>query len=187
MEATGLRMRTGPGRALPPANLTATADLNGETAPASTRASAPDAATSLTVTGHGADPADDGPLDLRAQGGLDLALLDPILDAERPAGARPVDARRRASPARWRRRASRGTARLAGGEVQDFAQGVARHRHRRADQADGEHGPHRALRPAAPGRARIGLAGTIGVPTPGMPVDLPVHGQQRRARWRATG
>ena len=76
VEAAGLRMRTGPGRSLPPANLTANADLAGDSARIDARLSA-GRLTTLTVTGRAPLQPAEGALDLRANGSLDLALLDP--------------------------------------------------------------------------------------------------------------
>ncbi len=121
LEATGLRMRTGPGRGLPPANLLATADLAGGSARLDTRLTA-GRLTTLTVTGTAPiDPA--RPLDLRAVGNVDLAMLDPILapDGRRARGQLALDAGVAGSLAAPR---LSGTAKLSGGDVQDFAQGA---------------------------------------------------------------
>lgn len=77
LTVSGLRARTGPGRAVPPANLTATANLNGKSAQVNARLSAGSAA--FTVAGQA--PLGAGALNLRVNGGLDLTLLDPILTA----------------------------------------------------------------------------------------------------------
>ena len=121
IDATGLRMRTGPGRGLPPANLVATAALAGDTARIDARLAA-GRLTTITVTGAAPiDPA--RPLDLRAAGTVDLAVLDPILAAEgrRVRGRLAIDAGVAGTMAAPR---LSGTTQLAGGEVQDFALGV---------------------------------------------------------------
>ncbi len=121
LEATGLRMRTGPGRGLPAANLLANADLAGGSARIDTRLTA-GRLTTLTVTGTAPiDPA--RPLDLRAVGNVDLAMLDPILapDGRRARGQLALDAGVAGTLGAPR---LSGAARLSGGEVQDFAQGA---------------------------------------------------------------
>src|SRR6185437_14876925 len=80
--ASGLRMHSGPARALPPAALLATLNLAGRSARVDARLTA--GSTQLTVTGT-APLATSGALDLRATGALDLALTDPILT---PSGRR---------------------------------------------------------------------------------------------------
>ncbi len=121
IEATGLRMRQGPGRGLPPANLTATANLAGETAHVDTRLSAGQL-TTLTVTGT-APIEPSHPLDLRANGAIDLAMLDPILAAQgrRARGQLTLNA-----SVAGTMRAPRlgGTVQLANGQVEDFGQGL---------------------------------------------------------------
>ena len=121
LSATGLHMRTGPGRSLPPASITANATLAGGSARIDARAAA--GANQLTVTGTRAARARGRPSTLRARGGLDLALLDPILAAQgrRVRGTLSLDAGVSGSTSAPR---ANGTLRLAGGEVEDFAQGV---------------------------------------------------------------
>ncbi len=174
--ATGLRMRTGPGRALPPASLTATANLAGETARLDARLEA-GRVTTLTVTGTAPiDPA--RPLDLRAAGNVDLALLDPILAANgrRVRGRLALDAGVTGTMAAPR---LSGTARLTGGEVQDFAQGV----HVTAITAqialEGEQVRIASFTGRA-GPGTIGVSGTIGALTPDRAVDVTVTAHNAR-------
>ncbi len=79
-----LRLGTAQGRALPAANVTAAADLAGESARVDLRAAA--GASHLSVTGR-AGLATTAPIDLHADGNLDLAVADPLLgNGERVAG-----------------------------------------------------------------------------------------------------
>ena len=118
LQATGLRMRSGAGRGLPPANLTASAQLAGTSARIDGKLSA--GAAQLSVSGQ--VPLGAGPLSLRGTGGFELALLDPILTAagRRARGRLVLDAVIGGTMAAPR---VSGTAQLTGGEVQDFAQG----------------------------------------------------------------
>ncbi len=164
--AVGLRMRTGPGRALPPAAITANATLGGGSARIDARVVA--GTNTLNVAGT-APLGRAGALNLRAQGAIDLALLDPVLAAQgrRVRGQLSLDggiAGTIAAP-----RAS-GTLRLAGGDVQDFAQGIRIDNIEALIEATGD-----SVRVSRfVGRAGAGTvtaSGTIGLAAP-MPVDL---------------
>jgi translocation and assembly module TamB len=164
--ATGLRDRTGQGRALPPANLTANATLAGTNARLDVRATA--GSSHLTLTGT-APLAPTGPLDLRAGGALDLTMLNPILTAQgrRLSGQLALDASIAGTVAAPR---VTGTARLTSGEAQDYTAGVHITDISATVQADGDR-----LRIAQfSGRAgdgTLGASGTLGLAAP-MPVDL---------------
>ena len=118
--ARGLRAATGPGRALPAADLTATATLQGQAARVELRAKA--GTTQLTVTGEVPLTAA-GALDLRATGALDLAMTDPLLTpgGQRARGRVSLDATVTGSLAAPR---VTGGAHLANGSFRDFAQGI---------------------------------------------------------------
>jgi translocation and assembly module TamB len=120
LTATGLRLRNGPGAAMPAATLTANATLSGGTARVDTSLTA--GASRLAVTGT-APLGAAGALDLRARGALDLALLDPILTAEgrRARGQLSLDATVGGTVAAP---LVAGSIQLAHGEVQDFTLGV---------------------------------------------------------------
>jgi translocation and assembly module TamB len=119
LTATGLRIRTGPARSLPAADLTATAQLAGQSATIDAKLVA--GRTHLAVTGRA--PLGLGPLALHATGGVDLAMLDPILAAEgrRARGHVALDATIAGTTSVP---LVNGTITLAGGEIQDFTQGV---------------------------------------------------------------
>ena len=120
LDATGLHLRHGPASTLPPIAVSARADLAGSQARLDATVSG--GRNRLTVTGTAPiDPA--ASFDLRTAGGIDLAMLDPLLAAggRRVRGQLAVDAGLAGTLAAPR---ASGTLRLTGGEVQDFAQGV---------------------------------------------------------------
>ena len=169
LTATGLRLRSGAGRALPPAAVTASADLNGTEARIDARVTA--GGSRIGVTGR-APLSAAGRMDLRASGGLDLALLDPILGAggRRVRGHVTLDATL-AGPIAAPNIA--GSARLAGGEVQDFTSGL--HLSDVAAQIDGSGATLRIAQfSAKAGQGSITGSGSIGVMAPGLPVDLTI-------------
>ncbi len=176
LNVSGLRARTGPGRALPLANLDLTAQLAGGAARIDGRlAAGPN--VRLAVTGT-APTGGAGPLDLRANGAFDLAVLDPFIAAggRRVRGRLALDggvAGTVAAPRPF------GTATLANGEVQDFAQGVRLDNIAATVRADGD-----TLRLASftsrAGPGTISASGSVGVLAPGKPVDLQIT--MRRAR-----
>jgi len=167
--ASGVRLRSGPGRAVPPANLAATAQLAGGAARIDARLSA-GPALQLTVTGQA--PLGAGTLDLRTAGSLDLVLLDPVLTpgGRQARGRVTLDASVAGTAAAPR---ISGTAQLASGEIQDFGQGVRITGIAASLRADGD-----TVRIASfTGRAgpgTIGVSGSVGVMAPGLPVDLTV-------------
>lgn len=174
ISATGLRMRTGPGRALPPANIMATAELHGRSARIDARASAGSA--SFRVAGEA--PLGSGPLDLRATGGMELALLDPILTAQgrRARGRLTLDAAIAGTTAAPR---VSGGAQLANGEILDYTEGLRIDQIAAIVRGDGE-----TLRIVSfTGRAgpgTISASGTVGLAAPGLPLDLHVVANDAR-------
>ncbi|MBV9654648.1 MAG: translocation/assembly module TamB domain-containing protein [Acetobacteraceae bacterium] len=167
--ANGLHMRTGPASSLPPATITANAELRGESADIDARLNA-GRATTLTVTGRAPIQPATGPLDLRAAGAFDLALLNPLLEAggRRAQGRLTLDARIAGTVASPQ---ISGNAQLANGEVQDFGLGARIRNINGLVQADGT-----TIRIARfdgqAGRGTLGLTGTVSPTAPGMPVDL---------------
>lgn len=170
LNASGLQLQTGPGQALPPANLTADARLDGEVARIDAQLAA-GSSTRLTLGGS-APLGAAGALNLRATGGVDLRVLNPLTEARgvRVLGQLTLDAGvtgTLAAPA------TTGTLQLAGADVQDFAQGA----HLSGIQAtlDGAGNTLRVTRfSARAGEGTIAGSGTVGVLAPGMPVALTV-------------
>ncbi|MBV9782532.1 MAG: translocation/assembly module TamB domain-containing protein, partial [Acidisphaera sp.] len=174
LTATGLHTRTGPGRSLPPASITADATLQGQSARLDARLAA-GTTTRLAVTGQA--PLGPGPLDLRAVGGVDLAVLDPILSAQgrRVRGQLSLDATATGTAASPR---LGGSAELANGEVQDFAQGVHLTGVQAALSANGE--AVRITRFAATaGPGTLTASGSVGLAAP-MPVDIAITARNAR-------
>ncbi len=174
LTATGLRARTGPGRAIPPANITATANLNGKSALIDARLNAGSAR--LQVAGQA--PLGAGALNLRASGGLDLTLLDPILTAagRRARGRLTLDATIAGTTAAPR---IGGTAQLAQGEVQDFNQGLRIRDIAATLRGDGETVRIVSLTGKA-GPGTIAASGTLGIGAPGLPIDLAIRASDAR-------
>lgn len=166
LAATGLRLRSGEAAGLPPAALTATATLAGDQARLDAALTA--GTNRLTLAGT-APLAASGAINLRAAGTLDLASLDPILAAggRQARGQVAVDATIGGSIAAP---AATGAARLAGGEVNDFGQGVRLHDIAAVVQAEGQ-----TLRLASftarAGKGTLSAAGTVGLAAP-LPVAL---------------
>jgi translocation and assembly module TamB len=165
--ATGLRLRNGPARALPAVDLTATAALAGTTAQIDTTLTA-GPTTRLVV--RGAMPLSaTGPMALRADGAVSLALLDPILTPEgrRVRGQATLGATITGTPAAP---TANGTLTLANGEVQDYAQGIHITDIAAAIEATGQ--TVRIARfTGRAGGGTIMASGQIGLAAP-MPVDL---------------
>ncbi len=167
--ATGVRLRSGPGRSVPPANLNATAQLAGGAARIDARLSAGPA---LQLAVNGQAPLGAGALELRTTGALDLVLLDPVLTASgrRMRGRVNLDAQVAGTAAAPR---ISGTAQLAGGDLQDFTQGVHITDMVANLRADGDTVRIVSLTGKA-GPGTIAVGGSVGVLAPGLPVDLTI-------------
>ena len=167
LSATGLRARSGPGRAVPPAGITADADLNGTDARIDVQINA--GSSRLRLTGR-APLTPVGAIDLRAAGTLDLALLDPTLAANgrRVRGRLTLDTTIGGTAAAPR---VAGTVQLAGGEVQDYASGL--HLSDIVARVEAA-GPTLRITQfsAKAGEGTIGGSGSIGVLDPGLPIDV---------------
>ena len=170
LTATGLHMLTGPGQVLPPANLSATANLDGRTARIDAHLAA-GTATQLTLTGSAPlEPA--GAIDLRAGGRVDLAMVNPLTEAQgiRVRGQVTLNA---GVTGTLHSPSANGTMQLVGGEVQDFAQGA----HLTDIQATLQ-GAGDTLRlsqfTARAGEGTVSGSGTVGVLAPGIPIALTV-------------
>ncbi len=166
--ANGLRLRTGPAAGLPPADITATIGLAGTSARVDARVTA--GRNQVTLAGT-APLAPDGPVALRAAGTVDLAVTDPILTAQgrRARGVVTLDAGVTGTLAAPR---ANGTVRLAGGEVEDYGQGVRISDIQALIEANGD--TVRITRfTGKAGAGTLSAAGTVGLAAP-MPVNLAV-------------
>jgi translocation and assembly module TamB len=172
--ASSLRMRTGPGRALPVANLVAQATLQGHAARIDLRGTA--GASKLTIAGAVPLASTTG-LDLHAGGTVDLTMLNPLLAAQgrRVKGMIDLDTTIKGSFADPK---LGGVARVTGGEVQDSAIGARISNIDATIQADG--GALRLIQMTGrAGPGRVDIRGTIGL-TDGMPIDLRINATQAR-------
>ncbi|MCG6859895.1 MAG: translocation/assembly module TamB domain-containing protein, partial [Chromatiaceae bacterium] len=168
LDATGLRMRTGPARSLPPATLAATANLAGETARIDSRLTL-GPKSDLTLTGQ-APLSAAGRMDLRARGSVDLALADPILTASGRLvrGQVQLDAGIRGALSNP---ALSGTIQLGRGEVQDFAQGLHLGDIDALLQLEGDKVRITRLEASA-GPGTVSASGSLAVLAPDLPIDL---------------
>lgn len=175
LDVRGLHLQQGPGRAAPPLNAQVTVQLAGEAARVQGQLRAGSAQLTLSGT---APLAAGGPLDLRATGGLDLALLNPIISpaGRRARGRLTLDARAAGTLAAPR---LSGQVALAGGELQDYAQGVRLNDIAGTAQLQGEDVVIPRLTARA-GPGTIALSGRVGALRPALPVDIQVRMQDAR-------
>jgi translocation and assembly module TamB len=182
-QGRGLRLTEGAGRSAPPAEVRLSADLD----PAGTRIelrgeAGPDARIGLTGRVGGRLPFAPESLDLRAEGRLDLVLLDPLLTAggRRLAGQATLDARitgRLAAPR------LDGALRLAEGGYWDRSLGLALSRLRGRLTLAGDTLRVESLEAQA-GPGTLALQGTVGLLVPGVPVDLRLTARDARPLQR---
>jgi translocation and assembly module TamB len=175
LTARGLRATTGPGRSLPPTDLTTTVTLQGTTARLDATATAGPSHLALTGTVGLATPT---ALDLRATGAVDLAMTDPLLtpDGRRARGRLTLDTTISGTAAAP---SVTGTANLANGAFRDFAQGIDLSGITAAVTADG--GAVRLTQlTAKAGPGTIDANGNVDLTAPGMPIDLTVTARQAR-------
>jgi translocation and assembly module TamB len=165
--ARGLRPTSGPARALPAADVTATATLQGEAARIDLRAKA--GSTQITLTGT-APLSASGVLDLHATGAVDLTVTDPLLTpgGQRARGRASLDATVTGTPTAPR---VTGVVQLADASFRDFAHGIDIEAINARLLADG--GTVQLARFAAKaGPGTIGATGSLDLTTPGRPLDL---------------
>jgi translocation and assembly module TamB len=166
LTADRVRLRQGPGQALPAANLAANVTLLGTAARIDTKLTA--GSSHISVTGT-APITRDGAFDLKTDGRINLAMLDPLLTAEgrRARGEVTLDANVKGTSTAP---LVQGTAELRNGDVTDYALGAHINDLAATIQASGD-----TIRlsqfsgKAGPGT--LGGSGTISLAGP-MPVDL---------------
>jgi translocation and assembly module TamB len=166
--ASNIRLRTGPAASLPPANLSATVTLNGATAQLDARASA---GPKLHFAATGTAPLNQSaPLGIHANGGINLSLLNPVLNAggRRAEGTLALNATIAGTTSAP---SINGAVTLANGEVQDFVQGVHIKNIAANITAAGDTVTIQKFTGAA-GPGTLALSGTVGVLAPGIPVNL---------------
>lgn len=176
LSATGLHLAAGPAASLPPGSIEANATLGGATARIDLRA---DAGPKLHLSVTGTAPLrPDGVLALAGGGRLDLALLNPILEAEgrRVTGIAAFDLAASGTAAAPR---ATGAVTLTGGEVRDYAQGLRLQNIAGRIEAAGD--TFRIARlSAGAGPGTISISGSVGALAPGLPVDLAVTARNAR-------
>jgi translocation and assembly module TamB len=176
LAATGLRLRTGPGQALPAANVTASADLAGLGVHVEARLTAGPKA-SLSVSGRLAT-APSAPVDLHATGAIDLAMLNPLLSANgrHAAGQITLDGRVTGTAHAPR---VRGAARLANAAIEDFPLGLHITDITGLIEADGDTLKLTQLQGRA-GPGTIGVGGSVDMAAPGLPLNLQITARNAR-------
>jgi len=176
VQASGVRVRSGPGASVPAASLLANIGLAGGTAHIDAHAGA---GPKLQVTVAGNAPlAAGGALSLHAVGAVDLTLLDPILNAggRRAAGNLALDATVAGTTAVPR---VDGSVTLTRGEVQDFVQGLRITDIAARLTAAGDTVHIETLSGRA-GTGTLSATGSVGVLAAGLPVDLHIVANHAR-------
>jgi hypothetical protein len=183
LEAAGLRPTRGAGRGLPPAEVKVAATLG----PSATQIDASAQAgtnTQLRLRGTlgGRLPFAPGALDLRADGRVDLALLDPLLTAagRQASGQAVLDARLMGTLAAP---SLSGSLRLTNGALWDRGIGLVLTQVQGRLLLAGEELRLDGLTARA-GPGTLALAGTVGVLAPGIPVDLRLTARDARPLQR---
>lgn len=166
LTATGVRQKEGPGQGLPPANLVANANLLGTSVRIDSRLTA--GRSHVFVTGS-APLAQGGPLDLKTDADLDLAMLDPLLMAQGRRARGQISANASitgttAAPL------VQGSANLRKGDVADYTLGAHLSDLAANIQASGDTIRLTSFSGKA-GPGTVGGSGTIGL-AGAMPVDL---------------
>jgi translocation and assembly module TamB len=170
LHGAGLRETTGAAASLPPASLQARADLHGRAATVDVRLDA-GSTSHVTVTGT-APISTAAAMNLAIGGRLDLALINPIMEAagRRVAGLLTLDLRATGTMAAPR---IGGSVALDGGDVQDYAQGIELSKMTARIRAVGEELIIDSFNATA-GTGTIGISGRIGALAPNIPLDLTV-------------
>lgn len=176
LSADGVRMRAGSGRNLPPANLVATAELDEQFARVDARLSV---GSRMRVNASGRVPfSASGALEVRGNGTLDAAIVNPILEVNgrRVKGQVTLDLAVTGTPAAPR---IDGSARLAQGEIQDYPLGAHFTDVEALLQASGDTVRIERLTARA-GPGTISASGTVGVLDPSLPVDVKLTARTAR-------
>jgi translocation and assembly module TamB len=170
-QASGLRLTQGPGRAIPPAKVKVTLDLAQDGAQIDARAET-NARTNLRIQGRvaGRPPFTSGALSLRADGRVDLGLLDPLLTSggRQLSGATLLNTAVTGSLAAPR---LDGTLRLTDAALRDRTLGLALTSVEGTLVLDGDTVRLERLTGQS-GRGTVELTGSVGVLAPGLPLDL---------------
>jgi len=176
LELAGLHARSGNMRVLPPVDLSGNVQLAGGTARIDSRLTAGPNAR-LTLFGEAPlDPSQS--LDLRAEGLVDLKMLDPVLTAQGQRARGRITLNAGIGGMLSDPRIS-GSLQLAGGELQDYGLGA-----RISDVTALLEAENDTLRidrlEARAGQGRITVKGNIGVLKPNLPVELTLTARNAR-------
>ena len=176
LQGQGLRITRGPASALPPANLTAKADLSGDTARIQSSLSI-GPKTQVRLSGQAPLSRTAG-MDLRVTGAMDLALANPLLTAtgRNLRGQLNLDAGLAGTLSKPR---LTGSARVTGGAFQDFAQGVHLTSIDALLNLQGD-SLRIARLTARAGPGSLSATGIVGVLQPGLPIDATVTARNAR-------
>ncbi|WP_284944786.1 translocation/assembly module TamB domain-containing protein [Acidisoma cladoniae] len=173
LHGAGLRATTGAAASLPPASIDARARLSGRIATVDLRLDA-GSASHVTVTGT-APISSSGPLNLQALGRLDVALVDPILEAAGRRATGILTLNLAVSGTATTPRVS-GNVALDGGDFQDFTQGMRLSAINARIRAEGEQLIIESFTARA-GQGTLAATGTIGITAPGIPLNITVTGR----------
>ena len=176
VEATELQLKTGTGRALPPAKLTASAQLAGTSAQLTSHLSAGNNAN-LSIVGE-VPLVHSGLFNLHANGNIDLKLLDPLLTAQgrRLRGQIAINADLTGTLAEPR---PVGSIQLTGGEVQDFSIGAHLTQITALVQTDGK-AIHLSKFEGRADPGTVSATGSVNLLEEGMPVNLTLTARKAR-------
>ena len=170
LNGTGLRQTTGPAAALPAATLVARAELAGKTARVNIALDA-GARSHVTVTGTAPISAT-GALNLAIGGKLDLALINPIMEAQGRHIAGTIALALRATGSA-KAPSIQGSIALNGGRFQDYLQGLTLSDITAHIRAEGEQLVIDSFTAKA-GTGTIAIKGHVGALAPTIPLDLTV-------------
>ncbi|HTH99973.1 MAG TPA: translocation/assembly module TamB domain-containing protein, partial [Acidisoma sp.] len=170
LKGTGLRETTGPAASLPAATLNARAQLAGKTAQVNIALDA-GAKSHMTVSGTAPISAT-GALNLAIGGKLDLALINPIMEAQGRHVAGTVGLALRATGT-MKKPTVQGSIALDGGRFQDYQQGLTLSGITARIRAEGENLVIDSFSAKA-GGGTIAIKGHVGALAPNIPLDLTI-------------
>jgi translocation and assembly module TamB len=176
VDIAGLRMRSGAARLLPAANLHATTDLDGRAAKLRARLDVGPRAQ-LTLSGTAPLSASER-INLRAAGTVDLALANPLIEADgrRAQGRALIDV---AATGLYSAPRVAGTVDIADADLQDVARGARLSNIAALLRLDGDMLQISRFTARA-GRGTVTARGAIGVLQPDMPVDITIAARGAR-------
>ena len=170
LKGTGLRETSGPAASLPPATIDAHATLAGKSARLQVQLAA-GSASHVTLSGT-APLSMTGAVNLGLNGQLDLALINPIMEASGQRVAGKLDLALRASGSANAPQIA-GSVALAGGRFQDYSQGMTLSAITAHIRAEGQQLIVDSFTAQA-GSGKISVSGSVGALAPTIPLNLTV-------------